>query len=313
MRPALTVVLPVMNEVEVLPELYRRLTATLEGMALTYELLFIDDGSLDGTVERLSDLRAHDARVTVLAFSRNFGHHAALSAGIDHARGDAVVLMDSDLQDQPEEIPRLFERYRQGYDVVFAELDSRREGMAKALLARAFWWIFGACTGIRLHNPGVFRVVSRRVVLALRRFPERARFLAGIFAWVGFKQTSIPVARAVRGAGRTKYNLARSIALSVFAITSFSRAPLRLAAYLSGVFSLGSAVLAAWVLYRKLVYGTSMIGWASLAIIMLVGFAGTFLVLGVMGEYIATVLTEAQARPLYLVRDCLGVEEDEAS
>jgi glycosyltransferase involved in cell wall biosynthesis len=309
-RPDLTVVLPVLNERDVLPELYGRLQATLDGMALDWELLFVDDGSSDGTVEGLAELRARDPRVTAIALSRNFGHHAALTAGIDHARGASVVMMDADLQDQPEEIPKLWARHREGFDVVFAELDVRREGILKRLLGRGFWWTFGAFTGIKLRNPGVFRVVGRPVILALRRFPERSRFLAGIFHWVGFRQSSVLVARAPRTLGRTKYNLGRMIALSIHAITSFSRAPLRLAACLSALFGAGSLAMAAWVVFKKLVWGTSVTGWASLMVLVALGFAGVFFMLGVIGEYVANILNETQGRPLYLVREELGVAAD---
>ncbi len=309
-RPDLTVVMPIFNEAANVDELVARLTKTLDEMGLAWQLLFVDDGSADDTVARLAAHRERDPRVTYIEFSRNFGHHCAMTAGIDHARGEVVALMDSDLQDQPEELPKLWAKLHEGYDVVFARLDARRESWLKALLSRAFWWVFGVFTGIKLQNPGVFRVMRRKVVLALRQLPERSRFLVGLIAWVGFRQTQVTVERAPRSRGRTNYNLAKMLALSIHAITGFSRGPLRVATYLAGIFALFALSFGGWTIYKKLVYGTSMEGWASLMTVISFGFASILMMLGIIGEYLANVLSEVQARPLYVVRERVGVGED---
>lgn len=305
-RPDISVVLPVYNEEAIVDELVDRLVSTLDGMNVAFELSFIDDGSNDRTVERVLARRARDPRVQLVRFSRNFGHHCALSAGIDHARGNAVVMMDSDLQDRPEEIPQLWEKYREGYDVVFAELDQRQESRLKAWLGVGFWRVFGWFTGIKLKNPGVFRIVDRKVILALRQLPERNRFLAGLFSWVGFEQATVVIERAPRAAGTTHYSLGKQIRLSIHAITSFSRAPLRLATYTSGLLSLGALGLAAWSIYRKMMFGSANMGWASLMVAISVGFALVLLMMGIIGEYLANILAEVQQRPLYIVSETHG-------
>lgn len=299
-----------MNEEGAVVELIKRLRDTLEAMPLRFELLFVDDGSTDNTASILKSERERDPRVTILTFSRNFGHHYALSAGIDHARGHAIIMMDADLQDQPEEIPKLWAKFREGYDVVFAQLDSRKENFIKASIARTFWFIFGLFTGIKLRNPGVFRVVSRRVILALRQLPERHRFLAGLFSWVGFRQTSIAVERASRTSGKTKYGFVRMVRLCLHAITSFSRAPLRLATYCAGTLSLVAMGFAGWLIFRRIAYGVAVMGWASLMVAILVGFAMVLFMLGIMGEYIANILSEVQGRPLYIVQERGGSARD---
>lgn len=311
-RPDISVVLPVYNEEAIVNELVDRLVSTLEAMGVSFELCFIDDGSGDRTVERVLARRACDPRVQLVRFSRNFGHHCALSAGIDHARGNAVIMMDSDLQDRPEEIPKLWEKYREGYDVVFAELNQRQESRLKAWLGIGFWRVFGWFTGIKLKNPGVFRIVNRKVILALRRLPERNRFLAGLFSWVGFEQATVVIERAPRAAGTTHYSLGTQIRLSIHAITSFSRAPLRLATYTSGLLSLGALGLAAWSVYRKMMFGSANMGWASLMVAISVGFALVLLMMGIIGEYLANILAEVQQRPLYIVSEAHGeIDGDE--
>ncbi len=312
-RPDLSVVLPVLNEQAVVPELIERLRGQFEGMDLDFELLFVDDGSTDDTLKVLGEAREADPRIKVVSFSRNFGHHQAVSAGIDHARGEAVVIMDADLQDQPEEFPKLWARYQEGYDLVFGVVDTRREPKLKALAGRAFWAVFSLLTGIKLKNPAAFRVASRRLILAMRKLPERSRFMPGLFHWVGFKQTSVVLVRGARTKGRSKYDLARLIALSLHAMTSLSRVPLRISIYLAMVMAFGAMSMAGWVLYQKLVLGGTLLGWASTMITLLVGFSLTFLLLGIIGEYLAVVLAETQGRPLYLVRETLGVEPDEDS
>jgi dolichol-phosphate mannosyltransferase len=299
--PDLSVVLPVFDEEANLPELYRRLTAVLAGIPGSYEIVFVDDGSRDNSLAILQKLAAADSHVGVLALSRNFGHQLALTAGLDHACGAAVVLMDSDLQDPPELIPELVARHREGYEVVYAQ---RRARPGESVFKRATAFLF--YRGIRAignvdipPDTGDFRLVSRRVADILAQVRERRRFLRGLVTWVGFRQGRVLYERPPRAGGESKYDAAQMIRLALRAVFSFSTAPITLIGLLGLAAMAGAATVA--------VAGELLPG-----ALLLVG--GVQLVsLWILGQYIAVVSDEARRRPLYLVRERVNLQAAPAS
>jgi len=299
--PDLSVVLPVFDEEANLPELYRRLTAVLAGLPGSYEIVFVDDGSRDNSLAILQKLAAADSHVGVLALSRNFGHQLALTAGLDHACGAAVVLMDSDLQDPPELIPELVARHREGYEVVYAQ---RRARPGESVFKRATAFLF--YRGIRAignvdipPDTGDFRLVSRRVADILAQVRERRRFLRGLVTWVGFRQGRVLYERPPRAGGESKYDAAQMIRLALRAVFSFSTAPITLIGLLGLAAMAGAATVA--------VAGELLPG-----ALLLVG--GVQLVsLWILGQYIAVVSDEARRRPLYLVRERVNLQAAPAS
>lgn len=307
----LSVVAPLFNEQDTIVELHRRLTAVLSSLG-EYEIVFVDDGSTDQTWLLARGLAADDLHLRLVRLSRNFGHQAALSAGLDVAEGDAVVLIDADLQDPPELIPELVARWRDGYDVVYA-VRSSRAGEARLRLAAIslFYRVLGAITATEIpRDVGDFRLLSRRAVLALRSMPERARFLRGMTGWIGYRQIGVEYARAPRFAGESKYPLGSLVRLATDGIVSFSVAPIRLVTavgFALVVFCVGTF---AWVLYVQ--FGTTRTppGWTStIAVVLLLG--GVQLVsLGVIGQYVARVFEEAKQRPLYLVDEVVEPGSD---
>jgi polyisoprenyl-phosphate glycosyltransferase len=268
-----------------------------------YEIVLVDDGSTDGSWQALIDLAAGDRHLRLVKLSRNFGHQAALSAGLDAARGDAVVLMDGDLQDPPEVIPTLVERWREGFDVVYAVRSAREgESRSKRILASGFYRALRRMTSTDIPaDAGDFRLLSRRAADAVVALPERARYLRGLTSWIGFKQTSVEYVRQPRSGGESKYPVRRSLRLAVDAVTSFSTFPIKLMTtigLLLLVFCLG---VLGWSVYIKYFTSQAAPGWTSvIAVVLLLG--GVQLVsLGVLGQYIARIFEEAKQRPVYLV------------
>ncbi len=308
MSVELSVVVPVYNEEESVPELYRRLTGALGGAAASYELVLVDDGSSDRSWEIIRELAARDRRVRGLSFSRNFGHQMAFTAGLDHADGDAVVIMDADLQDPPELLPELLARWREGYDVVYA-VRARRAGESafKLFTAAAFYRILRRITRVDIPvDTGDFRLMSRKAVAAFRRLPEHHRFTRGMVAWLGFRQVGVPYDRAARHAGVTKYPLRKMLRLASDGITSFSYLPLQLATWAGlAIGAVAALALVAGVAVR--------IGWGgvpawAIAAAALALLAGVQLVaVGLLGEYVGRVFDEVRGRPLYLLRDTVGL------
>jgi glycosyltransferase involved in cell wall biosynthesis len=298
-----SVVVPIFNEREIVPELHRRLTAALAGQ--NYEVVYVDDRSTDGSLEELTRFADRDARVRVLRFSRNFGHQIAISAGIDAARGDAVVVMDGDLQDPPEAIPELLAQWERGYDVVYG-VRVHREGETafKRLTAILFYKLLRRLTQVDIpEQAGDFRLYSRRAAEALREMPERARFIRGMSSWIGFRQIGVPYRRDPRYAGDTKYPLRKMVRFSLDAIMSFSTAPLRLMSMLGfGVVVLCCAYLA-YVLYAKLFTTRTVHGFTSVVVLVALLGGIQLLCLGVVGQYIARIFEEAKRRPLYILDD----------
>ena len=301
--PTLTVVVPVFNEQESLPEFHRRLSAVLDGLALTSEVLFVDDGSGDGSRALLAGLRRDDPRVRVISLSRNFGHQIAVSAGLDEARGEAVVVIDSDLQDPPELIPTLVDKWREGYEVVHAVRTARRgETRFKRWTASAFYRLIRSWTDLNIQlDAGDFRLMGRQAVDALRSMPEQFRFVRGMTAWVGFQQTAVPYERDSRYAGDSKYPLRRMVRLAMTAITSFSFVPLQLASVFGFIVS-GMAAIAVPIVVALRLLGAEGLGGQTTVLLAVLFFGGVqLLFLGVLGEYLGRISVEVKRRPLYFV------------
>src|SRR5919202_1794506 len=306
----LSVVAPMYEEEEIVARFAERVGAALDGV--DYELILVDDGSGDATVERMAEVAAEDARVKVVALSRNFRHQPALTAGLDHARGDAVVMLDGDLQDPPEVIPRMLEHWRQGIDVVYAVRQQRRgETAFKRRSARWFYKLFRRLTRMDLPvESGDFRLMDRRALDALLAMPERARFLRGMTVWIGFTQAAVPFVRQERTTGVTKYPLRKMLRFSFDAITSFSSAPLQWATFLGFLFS-GVAFLAiplAVVARYTNIYGRGVP--TTIVVVLLLGGI-QLITVGIIGEYVGRSYDEVKHRPLYVVRDRVNAEPPE--
>jgi glycosyltransferase involved in cell wall biosynthesis len=306
----LSVVVPIYNEELSLPELHRRLDAVLAGLG-EHELILVDDGSTDSSWQLMEELTATDPNLRLLRLSRNFGHQAAITAGLDAARGEAVVIIDADLQDPPELIPQLVEQWRGGYDVVYAIRDERA-GEARWRLAAiaVFYKLLHRIAGGDIpENVGDFRLLSRRVVDALASMPERARFLRGMTSWVGFRQTGVAYHRDARFAGESKYPPRKLLRLALDGITSFSVVPMQLAAWLGFALVGFCLVVFAWVFYSRFFTDSAPQGWTSLLAVVLLLGGVQLLSLGIIGQYIARIFEETKQRPLYLVsehRESLG-------
>ncbi|MDP4199435.1 MAG: GNAT family N-acetyltransferase [Bacteroidota bacterium] len=301
----LSIVVAVYNEEAVLRELHRRLSAALQISGKTYEIILVDDGSRDRSLAIMQELRTLDPQhVRPLSFTRNFGHHIALTAGLDQAEGAIVIMMDADLQDQPEEIAKLLAKLEEGYDVVWGERATRQFSWYKNLSSRMFLWLMNSVARSEVPlNSSIFRAMRRPVADDLRKMREQARYLPGLVSWLGYRETSVPVEHGARFAGETKYSLWRLIKLALSTATSFSTAPLQLAT-VSGMITAAIAVLfVLYILARKFTGVYTVPGYASVMIAIFVFGALQLIVIGLMGEYVSRIYREAQGRPLYLLRD----------
>jgi dolichol-phosphate mannosyltransferase len=310
----ISVVAPVFNERSTLPELHRRLTEVL-GPLGPYEIVLVDDGSTDGSWSVLLELAARDRHLRLLRLSRNFGHQAALSAGLEAARGEAIVLMDADLQDPPELIPQLLAEWRDGYDVVYA-IRSEREGEPRLRLASIslFYRLLYRITPTEIpQNAGDFRLLSRRAADAITAMPERARFLRGMTSWIGFRQTGVQYTREARFAGQSKYPPRKLIRLALDGITSFSTAPIKLVTAIGFALVVFCVGVLVWTLYVRFFTSHHPQGWTSvIAVVLLLGGV-QLLSLGVIGQYVARIFDETKQRPLYLVDEVVeSVRDSEA-
>jgi glycosyltransferase involved in cell wall biosynthesis len=305
-----SVVIPVYNEAEVLPTLYRRLTSVLEGVGETYEIIFVDDGSTDASPKLIAEFRARDPRVKLVGLSRNFGHQAAITAGLDYSSGEAVVVMDADLQDPPEVIPQLIAQWRAGYDIVFAVRASRKgEGVFKRSTASVFYRLLQYLTATEIPaDAGDFRLMSWRAVAALRRIRERNRFVRGLVGWIGFRHTSITFARDVRHAGETKYPMGKMARFALNGIIAFSFVPLQLATYLGFTVSLLSFAYILYAAWLKLFTDQTVHGWTSVIVAVLFMGGVQLISLGIIGEYIGRIYEEVKQRPLYVIDTLAGLE-----
>jgi len=305
-----TIIVPVYNEEEVIQETYRRLTRVMESINEPYELLFVNDGSRDQTGEIISAFARADERIRLLDFSRNFGHQIAITAGMDHARGNAIVIIDGDLQDPPELIPQMIEKWREGYEVVYAQRTQRKgETLFKKWTAALFYRVLGTMSEVKIPvDTGDFRLIDRKVCDALINIREKNRFVRGLVSWVGFRQTALEYVREERFAGETKYPLRKMLRFSLDGITSFSYKPLKLAMYLGFVVTSLSFVYLLISLAQKLFTASTSTGWAPL-IACLMFLNGVMLVFfGILGEYIGRIYDESKNRPLYILRNQQQVE-----
>ena len=306
----LSVAVPCFNEEEVLRETNRQLTASLERMPLRFEIIYVDDGSTDSTPDILRELAAHDERVRVIRFSRNFGHQMAITAGLEHAAGDAVVVIDADLQDPPEVIPEFVQKWMDGYDVAYGVRAERNgETALKVWTAKLFYRCIDRLSDTRIPlDTGDFRLMDRRVVDALLSMPERDRFVRGMVSWLGFSQVAVPYRRAARAVGESKYPLFKMLKFAADGIFSFSTVPLRLATW-TGFIASGLAIFAILYSAYARVFGSGWVkGWTS-TVIAILFFGGVQLVsLGLIGEYVGRIYGESKRRPLYIVREIVGFD-----
>lgn len=309
-RPTLSFVLPVHNEAGNLKELHRRLAATIDELGEDCEMVFVDDGSFDGSLQTIKAIRGCDERVKLIALSRNFGHQAAITAGLDLAQGDAVIVMDADLQHPPEAVPALVARWREGFDVVNAIRDDRRgETRFKRLSARMFYWLLCRLSHTEMSpNVGDFRLVDRRALDAFKSMRESTRYLRGMFSWVGFRQTAVPYEYRDRHAGDAKYNVRRMIGLGVNGLVSFSHVPLEFALHAGFVVAALSFLAGIADIVAKIFSADTVPGWLSLAIT--ISFLGgmQLLILGVMGVYMSRMYDEVKNRPIYIVQEVEGID-----
>jgi len=307
--PTLSLVVPVYDEAESVGPFLSRAEAVLAGLGKPYEIVFVDDGSRDETLARLRAARARNPAVKVLALSRNFGKDIALTAGLDHATGAAVVAIDVDLQDPPELIPEMVAKWHAGFDVVYARRASRHSDSAtKRVSASWFYRVHNALSDIAIPaDTGDFRLLDRRVVAALRRLPEHNRFMKGLFTWVGFRQGEVLYSRETRVAGHSKWNYWRLWNFALDGITSFSTVPLRMWSYLGGAVALMGFVFALFLIFRTLFQGADVPGYASLMVVVLFLGGLNLLTLGIIGEYLGRTYMEVKGRPLYLVRESHGL------
>jgi polyisoprenyl-phosphate glycosyltransferase len=312
-RPTLTVVIPIFNEEEVIPELARRLREVIqvwEKQIESWEVVFVNDGSKDQSLAQLKKLASEERRFKVISFSRNFGHQMAITAGLDRAEGEAVVIMDADLQDPPEVVSEMIERWREGYDVVYGVRTKRHgETLFKKLTAAMFYRLLRAMLGgVTIPaDAGDFRLISRPVVLAMRALRERHRFVRGMVAWVGFRQTAVYYARPARFAGETKYPLKKMVRFAVDGIASFSVVPLRFATWLGVASGLVAMLTAAWAIYERF-FGSGVVqGWPTIMIAVALGASAQLLMTGVLGEYVGRIYEEIKRRPLYITAEEVNV------
>jgi dolichol-phosphate mannosyltransferase len=306
----LSLVIPVFNEEATLDALFTTLRERLTALAISHEVVLIDDGSRDRTGEMIAEMTRRDPRFRSVHFSRNFGHQAAVTAGLHFARGSAVIVMDADLQDPPQLLASMIERWREGYHVVYAQRVKRHaEGVFKRGVAFIYYRLLQRLTDVDIPaDTGDFCLMDRRVVDLLNRMPERNRYLRGLRAWLGFRQTAVQFERPPRYAGEPKYTFWKSLALGVNGIVAFSKVPLRLATYLGVVASATSIVLAAWAFYQRLVGGDTVRGWASTLVVILLLGGAQLLMIGVVGEYLSRIYDEVKQRPMYVIGELRGFD-----
>jgi dolichol-phosphate mannosyltransferase len=306
----ISLVLPVYNEEQSLPEFYRRLKEVLASIDESYEMIFVDDGSTDASLNILRELRDADDTVKLLSLSRNYGHQVALAAGIDYCRGDAAIVMDTDLQHPPELVPRMLEEWHNGYDVVYSVRTSIEDvSFIKRLTSRAFYGVLSRLTDtdMPMYAPD-FKLMDRRVLEGLRSIRERSRFFMGLVSWVGYKQKGVEFAAPKRYAGETKYTLGSLLRFAVDGIVSFSWAPLRLATYFGFLISLASFVYVAYAVAVRLFTDRAVAGWASIIVVVLFLGGIQLITIGIIGEYIGRIYDEVKRRPLYLIRESRGFQ-----
>jgi dolichol-phosphate mannosyltransferase len=305
-------VVPLYNEQEVVGESYRRLKEALDGTGEPYEIIFVNDGSRDATWATANALAEKDPALKLIGFSRNFGHQTAITAGMDAASGQAVVVIDADLQDPPEIIPKMLEKWREGYQVVYGLRTKRKgEGIFKRLTAKLFYRVLNALTDVHLPvDAGDFRLIDRAVCDALKKLPERNRYVRGLVSWVGFRQTAVEYVRDERFAGVTKYPLRRMLRLAGDGLTSFSYKPLKLSIFIGSLVSVAGFIYAVFIVYQALFTDALVSGWATLACLTLFFNGLVLIMLGIIGQYIGRIYDETKARPLYIIAERVNFDEE---
>ncbi|MEH2113266.1 glycosyltransferase family 2 protein [Nostoc sp.] len=311
MLPKYSFIVPIYNEEEIIPELYRRLSAVMNRMDGLVELILINDGSRDRSLQLLRDLHQKDPRICYLSFARNFGHQIAVTAGLNFVRGQVIIILDADLQDPPELIPDMVEKWRQGYQVVYAQRTQRlQEGWFKRLTAYSFYRILKKLADVEIPtDTGDFCLMDRQIVNILNSMPERTRYIRGLRSWVGFQQTAIRFERDPRFAGEVKYTFSKSLALAINGLVSFSIVPLRLSTYLGLVAAATAILMALLVLYWRLFVPHSPLTGFTI-ILMAIFFLGSvqLVSVGILGEYIGRIYEEVKARPLYTLAEVAGFD-----
>ncbi|MFU8827360.1 MAG: glycosyltransferase family 2 protein [Brevefilum sp.] len=303
--PIFTVVAPIYNELENIPELYQRVRDVMERTGEPWELILVDDGSTDGSTAVIRNLAENDSRVQPVIFARNFGHQIAVTAGVDYSRGDAVIIIDADLQDPPEVILELIAKWREGYEVVYAVREEREgESWFKRTTASLFYRLIYRITDVKIPlDTGDFRLMDHKVVQVMQQMREKHRFLRGMSAWVGFKQVGVTYKRKPRYAGETKYPFSKMFKLALNAITSFSYFPLQMATFIGFVAAGISVIAIPVVAILRLITGTALLGQATTLVIVLFLGGVQLISLGIIGEYIGRIYDEAKNRPLYIVAE----------
>lgn len=299
----LSVVIPVFNAADTVKELYRRLTKVLEHLEKVYEIIFIDDGSTDESVQILKELHTQDKHVKVVRFTRNFGQHPALAAGFRQCKGQVVVQMDADLQNPPEEIPKLLEKHRQGYDVVFGIRKRRKDSLYRKISSSIVTWMMKQCMNASQANPTAFKVMSSQVIDAFNQCQEKSRFTSGLISWLGFSQTGVEVEHVERASGKSSYSFLKLFFLTLDLVTGFSSLPLQIASVIGFVFAFLGLISGLYILLKKLFIGYYILGYASVIVAILFFSGIQLLCLGIIGEYLARVYREAQGRPLYIIKE----------
>lgn len=301
----LTVIVPVYNEQDVLPEFHSRLTAVLNTIEKPCEILYVDDGSKDKSWQILTHYISQDPRVSLISLSRNFGKEIAVSAGLDHAKGEAIVLIDSDLQDPPELIPSFIKQWQNGYDVVYGQYTKRHgESWLKKKSAFLFYRMIHHTTSLKLpKDASDFRLLSRRAVNALKSLKEQHRFMKGLFCWIGYPQIGITYQRSPRFAGKTKWNYWKLWNFALEGITSFTITPLKFATYLGLCTAFGAFIYALITICKTLIFGNEVQGYTSIMVVMLFLGGVQLITLGVIGEYLGRMFNETKNRPLYLIKE----------
>jgi dolichol-phosphate mannosyltransferase len=312
--PIYSIIAPIFNESGNIPELYRRIRDVMDSTSETWEMILVDDGSMDDSAELIRRFAAEDNRVKPVLFARNFGHQIAVTAGLDYSRGDAVVIIDSDLQDPPEVILDMIVKWKEGYEVVYA-VRAEREGESwfKLFTANLFYRLITSITDVKIPlDAGDFRLIDRKVVNVLNQMREKHRFLRGMSSWVGFRQTGVPYRRAARQVGETKYPFRKMFRLAINAVTSFSYFPLQLATYI-GFIAAGISILSIPIVIAIRLWGaaTPLLGQTTTLIAVLFLGGAQLISLGILGEYIGRLYDEAKGRPLYIVREAPNESEDE--
>ena len=305
----LSVVIPVFNENEVLPHLRGRLVPVLDKCTPDYEILFVNDGSTDDTLTLLKTWAAQDKRIKIISLSRNFGKEAAVTAGLSAGAGQAVIILDADLQDPPEIIPQLWEKFKEGFDNVYGvRQDRSSDSFFKRITAGTFYKLYNRLADSPIpHNAGDYRLLSRRAVNAVLTLPERERFMKGLFTWVGYKSVAVPFTREKRAAGKTKWGYWKLWNFALNGLTASTTLPLKLWTYFGLFISLASFVFALWTAYKKIVFGNPVSGYTSIMVAILF-FSGVQLItLGVIGEYLSRIFNEVKQRPAYFIDEKINL------